>query len=972
MGEGSDLSRVLNVLKTSKTCWQEESGSVLRDWKWRTNICRVGSLRLPAIRRGSQVFIQYVQLATKVSAWCATFLSKQAEESKSKGTWQDVLSKLLSETNSFFLVTYTVASECSFLMEKRVISSVSSLISESLGLVKVLGLSSRAPRNEPQGAEMLKTAVDLLQAALRVVSIMNQTVTSVNNGLPIDGTPEALQIIISAMRDLQELGTLTARLEWGRTQSSGLKNIALLNFSWRSCVTILTISEESRTIVAPVVDIKNLMTRLISFGTYSLKRAVEEWLSIPSRELDIIDFRKYCVLVKFFTSQASKLCIFYPELAIALKSTVADFILKFATLLLGHNFETLPKEAIKLLYEVAAPSAFGLLSSLLGASGLHTNLKIELLQSVCSGYEPFPAIEDLGLGAEEPEWNFSLPVWNNSAQGGYLLSRVMVFLQLLEGSENYGQNLMMEFAKRLDWVVDSIAEDEVYAALLQVQIFPAFPLESKKKAQSQLMYLWVVKSLEKFIIRAFDYSVVRVEVQEFLFYYALHPNVLCGELIKHLWRFIAEQSDERLFKEHISVLVSLLHSVVGAEDPQAMKRLAQLICSLVQVVPSVGASHLFSLVFQEDTFATQSSSKIVSVLLQQGFNLEFLPEATRESSILAFLKNCLDAAKQSSESKGSPDEKTQDSMWCLLHLLNQCEDYIESKQRQEIKSLTFDSFLKNSRTMSDIHRFSGPVLSPILLIASFFLKQNVQPKALQNLLGKVEKLVKSALKDDYVAFKSSIAEFLSSLSAFEFSEEVGNPESEALWYLYHTVLREQHWALVHSGLTSFGHFAEQTPCNELWRFVPIDPGLASDVHESSQSGSDMFMSTLKAYLEKETMCASLTVLDADVEVLSQEARKQRSSCFHLLQQKKQEIPEEKTKVVCLDFKDVDRRPSKTLGLIGKSKPVEVETAILMLQEGFSLLSNISPEWLTRSDAKLEEWRSVISQLAVVNKKLSFL
>jgi hypothetical protein len=55
----------------------------------------------------------------------------------------------------------------------------------------------------------------------------------------------------------------------------------------------------------------------------------------------------------------------------------------------------------------------------------------------------------------------------------------------------------------------------------------------------------------------------------------------------------------------------------------------------------------------------------------------------------------------------------------------------------------------------------------------------------------------------------------------------------------------------------------------------------------------------------------------------------------------------------------------------KSKPDEVKTAILMLQEGFSLLSNISPEWLSRSDAK-QEWRSVISQLAVVNKKLASL
>ena len=290
---------------------------------------------------------------------------------------------------------------------------------------------------------------------------------------------------------------------------------------------------------------------------------------------------------------------------------------------------------------------------------------------------------------------------------------------------------------------------------------------------------------------------------------------------------------------------------------------------------------------------------------------------------------------------------------------------------QEIKRLTFDSFTKDSRTISD-GRFSGSILSPILLIASFFLKQNAHPKTLENLLVKVEKLVKSASQNDSFALKSSLAEFLSSLSAFEFPEEVGNPASEALWYLYHTVLREQHWVLVHSGLTSFGHFAEQTPCNELWRFVPSDPGLASDVQESLQSGSDMFMSTLKSYLEKETMCASLTVTATDIDMLHQEAKKQRNSYFQLLQQKEREIPEEKTIVIDLDSMDIDSRPPNTLGLKDESKPDELKTAILMLQEGFSLLSNISPAWLSRSDAKLEKWRSVISQLAIVNKKLASL
>lgn len=530
-----------------------------------------------------------------------------------------------------------------------------------------------------QGADMLKVGLELLQAALRAVAKVNQTVTNViANSSTNERNLEALEIITSVLRYLEELGTLSARVEWGMIQSTGGKNIVLFNLSWRSCVAILTLSEGSRTTVAPLVDIKSLITRLISLGTYSLKRATEEWLSRPSSEFSVApdakeDFRKRCILVRFFASHVSKMCSFYPEQATALRITIVDYTLKFATLLLGHNGATLPKHAIEILSEVAAPVVFGLFRALLSASGMHTSLKVELLQSISSGYEPLPAVEDLGSGAEEPERDLVLPVWKNSSQRGYLPSRVMVFLQLLESSEKYGPDLMIELANRLEWVLDSIAEDEVYAALVQIQIFPAISPESTTKSVSQLMYLWVVKALEKFIIHASASSEAWMAIQEFLFKYALHPNALCGEIIKHLLLFIAKNSGEGLVQEHISALVSILRSVAAAEESQqeAVKRLAQLICSLVQAVPSIGASHLFSLVFHEDPFATRSSSTIVSVLLQKGFTVGLLPEVTREDSVITFFKHCLAAVKQFSESKRSPDGREQDAIWCLLHLLHQ-------------------------------------------------------------------------------------------------------------------------------------------------------------------------------------------------------------------------------------------------------------------------------------------------------------
>jgi hypothetical protein len=280
----------------------------------------------------------------------------------------------------------------------------------------------------------------------------------------------------------------------------------------------------------------------------------------------------------------------------------------------------------------------------------------------------------------------------------------------------------------------------------------------------------------------------------------------------------------------------------------------------------------------------------------------------------------------------------------------------------EIRRMTLDAITKES---NGSQHPSVSITEPILQISSLFLKQKVHPKTLQSLLEKIQELVKSMPPNVPSGMKPAFAEFLSSLSDFEFKEEESDPSMQALWYLYHMVLREQHWALVHAGLVSFGHFAEHTPCNELWRFVPSDPGLGADVSGSLQTGAEMFMNTLKSYLEKDTPCNALTLADEEIDLLHQEAKRQRTSYFQVLQQKGQDFSEEKAVIDCGSM-DVDTP------VTASPTPNEVKTAILMLQEGYSILSNIPPNWLGRNASKLKDWQLIVSGLADVNKKLSSL
>lgn len=294
--------------------------------------------------------------------------------------------------------------------------------------------------------------------------------------------------------------------------------------------------------------------------------------------------------------------------------------------------------------------------------------------------------------------------------------------------------------------------------------------------------------------------------------------------------------------------------------------------------------------------------------------------------------------------------------------------FIDPKNMEEIKKLTLDSITKVPQDSKGGQYLNIHNVNPLLQISYFFLKEKVHPKTLQTLLARIYEFANSISYHEAKAMKPALADFLVNLSGFDILEKETDPTCQTLWNLYHIVLREQHWALVHAGLASFGSFAEQTPCKELWRFIPSDPGLASDVYESTDSGHDMFMYALRSFLEKELAVTSLAVTDAEVRLLQEECKKQQGSYFHVLQQREtEEVPVEKTIVVDLDSMDVDRVPIKEVTM-----PSEVKTGILMLQEGFSLLSKRAPTWLSESDERYEEWQALIAQLAEMNSKLGSL
>lgn len=530
---------------------------------------------------------------------------------------------------------------------------------------------------------MYKIGSEVLGSALRLISKVGYKITTTTTGFSsstTDVSAEGLKMVRSALEGLQELGTLAARVEWGKLHGTGGKNITMLNLAWKSCMTMVTQKEGGRTIIASAAEIETLISLLISHATYSLKLAAEVWLSPPSLVGTISsgpkdsEFRKHCILVKFFLGVATKVCAAYPKEASVLRKSIVDCVLKVITLLLLNSGEkSLPKQAVELLSETAAPSAFGLVPSLLSAPDDQLSLKIQLLQYIGLEYELSPSVENLGLRGKEPQEDLSLPLWDEIANDKFLPGRVVLYLHLLQSSQGFGPKVLLELLRMLDWMFNSLAQEEVYSAFLQNHIFPASSSAAIMKPQWQLMYLWALRALETICIVASASPEAWMVVQECLFKYALQPCALGCELIKHLWCFIAQHSEAVLIQSHISLLISLLRSATMAEDQQqqAAKRLARLVCALVQAVPKAGASHLYNLMFREDPFATLSSARTASVLLQEGFSFEFLQDTARKSSTINFLKQCLAASKQVIANKGGLEGTSQEAMQCLLYLLRQ-------------------------------------------------------------------------------------------------------------------------------------------------------------------------------------------------------------------------------------------------------------------------------------------------------------
>lgn len=99
--------------------------------------------------------------------------------------------------------------------------------------------------------------------------------------------------------------------------------------------------------------------------------------------------------------------------------------------------------------------------------------------------------------------------------------------------------------------------------------------------------------------------------------------------------------------------------------------------------------------------------------------------------------------------------------------------------------------------------------------------------------------------------KPSLGCFMSMLGHLNYTEVDANALCSAMLDLYHLLVRERHWALIHLAMSSFGYFAARTSFTQLWRFIPGDAALSYNANTGMDIDENGFMSELKAFLQKE-------------------------------------------------------------------------------------------------------------------------
>ncbi|KAH7439548.1 hypothetical protein KP509_04G066400 [Ceratopteris richardii] len=767
-----------------------------------------------------------------------------------------------------------------------------------------------------------------------------------------NGTIEYACIVRSGVSTFMEIGKFAA--------VNGRDWVGMLNITWKGVIALLQ-TVNGKDIMSKLLDIHEIIRVIIGCTMESLNSAAESCDVLIQEKKDmnnISELKRLCIPVKFFLLNLIRVVTYFPWHAVDAFDDIIECGLHIILLRVEMSESSYMKSVAEAIVEIVEPNLFILLRTLFTSSEIKLQTKLQFLNDLIGigNWNGSFSLSDMGKRKLDEIHSESTEICYGR-EANALLSRLLIYLSLLDCSHDFGAELLLELARRLDFPLQVICDSKIYAKLFELQVFATC---GPPKLLWQYVYRALVKTLEMFFI-ALSGTEAWAEVEEFLYRNILHPHPLCRELILELWCFVSRHCEGCVVEVHIQDLVDVLNNMINlpfatlSEWP--IRTITRLICSLVKSDPCHLACKVYELTFGMGSFAGDVKLGLSTALLREHFPIVVLDDDTRSLFISFAVKSITELWNEVKRNpmenleKLSLVDKTLCSIFESLYQEN-FQHFCDAEKLYELTKVSVE--LLKLAHKSSVHKIRCQSLR---YLSGVWKK--IDPHQIRGIVQSLHSLIKGNKFPESVqrCIKICLAEVLSGFSEVSMPEDETDPFNCALWELYHLILRERHWAYAHLALASFGYFVAHTNWNDLWRFVPSDAALAYDAKSGTLANESIFMSTLRRFLERDAYNADnwnhKPTLEHEGKVLQKTLLK-----FD-------RVADRAHGVDAPDLVDTEHTDFES-GVQIISTDSEISQAIRMLQDGMKLLRRKIPAWLKDTGRNLEQQHQIHDQLSLLD------
>ncbi|KAL5542514.1 hypothetical protein UlMin_010224 [Ulmus minor] len=890
-------------------------------------------------------------------------MEESQEEEHSKLFFQLLLDLLSFSTASFSaLARYPVS------VDELSINVIEKFITEQLNLTK--DSISEIKKIHSHGSEVLKVANMAIDAVIKLCGAYAQAIDwksyeekleKEKNSMNCEGvndTNHVINITKCTIEKLCEMGIIAA--------NSGGSLVSILNVSWKGVVTLL---QHGNGVLAMKMNVADIILTLTSLVSESLKCAAETWSSPLKETVSVTEARRTFLPVKFYLINAVKISSLYPYQASMVHRELALCILMISTFRVSMSNEKLLKTASEVFTELLEKTSFDLLNSLLISDQVKQNMKFEVLDCLFSS-------ESFASSLPAMDGIFSVICQAFSGARSELLGRVAMFLTLLRHSPDLEEDMKLGITRKLDWFLDILIDDEVYSSVLVLQVPVSYGSGKTVELVWKPIFSSLLDALKTFMVGVSS-SDAWMEVECFLLENLFHPHFLRWEIVMELWCFIFRYAELEMVCEIVNKLCSLLKLMESSKSAllpcSAMRKLARSISMLISFGTQSLANEVFKSIVGDD--GSQFSSVLCLALFMEGFPLNLLSEKMRSIArhkILTDYFKFIESFKEISSKTcinsvfGAPVFVLSSSLQSLQFSLSDID----------VKTLRFlVSVIHNYRTTVDKPKkdLYCKLLSETLCIVSN-MKHLYAYDEMEEVIFELGKLFISgpaASDAELNECKPNLALFIAGLAHMKLPESKMSSKLSAAWELYHMMLKERHWALIHLALTAFGYFSSRTSCEELWRFVPHDSALSYDLISGNEVNEETFMTEFKAFLDKETALDSnassseqLCLLAKEGLILKEMVQKISTINVEDMPCRSMEIDDDK-KSVEVDCENAEKQSNKRRKL-----PNGISNGVELLQNGMKAVVDGLSQWQRNQPESAELYNKFLTHVSRLGDEIT--